>query len=121
MVKACILHLLQLSMVNAYILYCYNTPKKERMTHLKFCLAVARVLLEEAQPVPAVRYQRPPAAANVPLRLTGRHFPEPAGGRPDCSDRAVTEQQGTGSRHSGSARHARSLCAYIRVLNATTH
>ena len=85
-------------MVNAYILYCYNTPKKEHMTHLKFRLAVARALLEEAQPVPALRYQPPPAAANVPLRLTGRHFPEPAGGRPDCkvcSDRAAGNRKQT--------------------------
>ena len=96
--KRAFFHLLELNMVNAYILYCYNTPKKARMTHLKFHLAVARVLLEEAQPVPALRYQPPPAAANVPLRLTGRHFPEPAGARPDCkvcSDRAAGHRKQT--------------------------
>ena len=78
------LHLLELTMVNALILYCFNTPKKERMAHLKFSLDIASALLESAQPVPALRYQPSPAAAVVPLRLTGRHFPEPAAGRPDC-------------------------------------
>ena len=51
-----------------------------------------------AYPVPALRYQPPPGAANVPLRLTGHHFPEPAGGRPDCkvcSDRAAGKRKQT--------------------------
>ena len=84
--------------LHAYILYCYNTPKKERITHLKFRLDVAKALLEAAHPVPALRYQPPPDVANVPLRLTGRHFPEPAGGRPDCkvcSDRAAGKRKQT--------------------------
>ena len=34
--KRAFFHLLELAMVHAYILYCFNTPKKERMTHLKF-------------------------------------------------------------------------------------
>ena len=96
--KRAFFHLMELTMVNAYILYCYNTPKKERITHLKFRLDVAKALLEAAHPVPSLRYQPPPGAANVPLRLTGRHFPEPAGGRPDCkvcSDRAAGKRKQT--------------------------
>ena len=94
--KRVFLHLMELTMVNTYILYCYNTPKKERITHLKFRLDVAKALLEAVHPVPALRYQPPPDAANVVLRLTGCHFPEPAGGRPDCkvcSDRAAGKRK----------------------------
>ena len=39
--KRAFFHLMEPTMVNAYILYCYSTPKKERMTHLKFRLDVA--------------------------------------------------------------------------------
>lgn len=45
--KRAFFHLLEL-MVNAYILYWYNTPKKEHMTHLEFALAVACALLGNA-------------------------------------------------------------------------
>ena len=92
------IHLIELAMVNAYALYCYNTPKNERLTHLGFRLAVATSLLSIAQPIPAPRYLPSPAAANVPLRLMGHHFPEPAGGRPDCkvcSDRATGKRRPT--------------------------
>ena len=67
-------YLMELTMVNAYTLYCYNTPKKERITHLKLRLDVAKALMEAAHPVPALCYQPPSDAANVPLRLTGRHW-----------------------------------------------
>jgi len=96
--KQAFFHLMELTMVNAYILYCYNTPKKEHMTHLEFALAVARALLDDAHPLPALRYQPPPAAADLPLRLTGRHFPEPAGSCPDCkicSDRQAGNRKQT--------------------------
>ena len=95
--KRAFLHLLELTMVNAYIIYCFNTPKKERMAHLKFRLDIASALLESAQAVPALRYQSPAAAA-VPLRLTGCHFPEPAAGRPDCkvcTDRTAGKRKQT--------------------------
>ena len=39
--KRAFFHLMEMTMVNAYILYCYNTPKKERITHLKIRLDVA--------------------------------------------------------------------------------
>ena len=110
---------MELTMVNAYILYCYNTPNKQRMTHLEFALAVARALLDDAHPLPALRYQPPPAAADLPLRLTGRHFPEPAGGRPDCKS-AVTDKLEIGSRHSGSVRRVRLLCVSIPALSVIT-
>ena len=117
MVEASALPLMKLTMVNANILYCYNTPKKERITHLKFRLDVAKALMEAAHPVPALRYQPPPDAANIPLRLTGRHFPEPAGGRPDCkvcSDRAAGKRKQTQWQ-----RCVKLLCVSTHVLNAT--
>ena len=110
---------MELTVVNAYILYCYNTPKKERMTHLEFALAVARALLDDAHLLPALQYQPPPAAADLPLRLTGRHFPEPAGGRPGCkvcSDRQLE----IGSRHSGRVRCVRLLCVSVPALSVIT-
>ena len=96
--KRVFFHLIELAMVNAYILYCYNTPKREQLTHLRFRLAVASSLLCDAQPIPPPQHIPSPAAANVPLRLTGRHFPEPAGGRPDCkvcSDRMTGKRKQT--------------------------
>ena len=47
---------MELTVVNAHILYVYNTPKKERIMHLKFWLDVAKALLEAAHPVPALRF-----------------------------------------------------------------
>ena len=32
--KHAFFHLIELAMMNAYILYCYNTPKREQLTHL---------------------------------------------------------------------------------------
>ena len=96
--KRAFFHLFELAMVNAYMLYCYNTPKREQLTHLRFRLAVASSLLCDAQPIPPPQYVPSPAAANVPLRLTGRHFPEPAGGHPDCkvcSDRMTGKRKQT--------------------------
>ena len=96
--KRAFFHLIELAMVNAYILYCYNTPKREQLTHLQFRLAVASSLLCDAQPIPPPQHIPSPAAANVPLRLTGRHFPEPTGGRPDCkvcSDRMTGKRKQT--------------------------
>ena len=96
--KRAFFHLIELAMVNAYILYCCNTPKREQLTHLRFRLAVASSLLCDAQPIPPLQHIPSPAAANVPLRLTGRHFPEPAGGRPDCkvcSDRMTGKRKQT--------------------------
>ena len=99
----------------AYILYCYSTPKTERITHLKFRLYIAKALLEAAHPVPELRYQPPPDAANVPLRLTGRRFPELAGGRPDCKDRAAGKRKQT----RWSVIHIKWLCVHTHALNAT--
>ena len=53
----------------------------------------------------------------VPLRLTGRHFPEPAGGRPDCkvcSDRVAGKRKQTQWQ-----RCVKLLCVSTHVLNAT--
>ena len=85
-------------MVNAYTVYCYNNPKKkERLTHLRFRLAVATALLQSSEPAPVQRHL-PVAPEGLPLRLTGRHFPEPAGGQPDCkvcSDRGEKRRKQT--------------------------
>ncbi len=104
--KRAFFRLMELAMVNAYILYCYNHPnKRERLTHLRFRLEVATALLETTRPTP-VHHHIPIAPDGLPLRLTGRHFPEPAGGRPDCkvcSDRGGKRRK----QHSGSAKLAR--------------
>ena len=114
--KRAFLHLMEPTMVNAYILYCYSTPKKERMTHLKFRLDVASRgsssstcsyitnLLLMLQTFPsdslAVTSQNPLVAV-----LTAKSV--------------VTEQQGKGNRLSGSVRHVKWLCVYTHALNAT--
>ena len=102
-----IFHPFELAVVNTYTLYCYNTPKREQLTHLRFRQAVASSLLCDAQPIPPPQYVPSPATANVPLRLTGRHFPEPAGGHPDCKI--------------CSDKHAEFHCVYTHVSSVTTH
>ncbi len=93
--KRAFFHLMELAMVNAYLLYRHNTPnKKERMSHLQFRLAVATGLLHTTLPTPI---QRPLTVSGegLPLRPTRRHFPEPAGGWPDCR---VCSDRGSGKR-----------------------
>ena len=75
--KRVFFHLLDISLVNAYLLYCSVTPSKQRLSHMDFRLAVASGLIENTDSTPspvAVQVD----AASTPMRLVGHdHFPEP--------------------------------------------
>ena len=98
--KRAFFHLMEVAMVNAYIVYCKSTPTK-RLSHLEFRIAVATGLLQTLEaPTPARPLSSP---SEAPLRLTnvGMHFPEPAHGRPDCkvcSDRSTGNRKQTNSQ-----------------------
>ena len=65
-------HLLEVSIVNAYLLYCMLLPPRQQLSHLDFRLALACHLLSSfLPPTPA---QNAHVADSTPLRLTGRHF-----------------------------------------------
>ena len=97
--KRVFFHLLDVTLVNAYLLYCFVTPLRQRMPHLEFRLSVASGLIARSElstnpiplppPPPPVRQ----SARSNPARLIGRdHFPEPTVGKQDCkvcSSRAV--------------------------------
>ena len=83
--KRVFFHLIDLSIVNAWILY--NIAAEKQMTHLDFWLAIAKELLEEHTPQPEKRYC---VNQELPLRLTERPFSEripkttPSSGRLKC-------------------------------------
>ena len=80
--KRVFLHLFEVSLVNAYILYCTLLPPKQRLSHLDFRLAVASHLLDSFIS-PSTQHAR--RADDNPLRLTGRHFlGQYDKGYPDC-------------------------------------
>ena len=80
-------HLLDLSIVNANILY--NEVADKAMTQLDFSVALARSLLEGHRPKTAQRYYTMDRES-LPMRLSERPIPEripsdtPHGGRPQC-------------------------------------
>ena len=84
--KCVFLHLLDLSVVNASILYNIASPKP--LSQLEFRLAVVAGLLKDHPAHMDKRHLVP--ASQLPLRLTERAFPEPIptdtpyGGRPQC-------------------------------------
>ena len=65
-------HLLDLSIVNASILY--NQVSSKQMSHLEFRLAVVKSLLEDHKPQTSNRQGAP--NSELPLRLTERPFSE---------------------------------------------
>ena len=69
--KRVFLHLFEVSLVNAYILYCTLLPPKQRLSHLDFRISVASYLLRTFAS-PSTRHVHP--TDDNPLRLTGRHF-----------------------------------------------
>ena len=81
--KRVIFHLLDISLVNAYLLYCSVVPSKHRFSHMDFRLAVVSGLIENTNwtlSLVAVLVD----AASTPMRLVGcDHFPEPGKTR-DC-------------------------------------
>ena len=81
--KRVFFHLLDISLVNAYLLYCSVTPSKQRLSHMDFRLAVASGLIENTDSTPSTVAMQVDAAS-TPMRLVGRdHFPEPGKTR-DC-------------------------------------
>ena len=76
--KRLFFHLLDVSLVNAYLAYCSVTPGPRRLSHMDFRLAVATGLVEKCREVQVERPLPLPDASHVPTRLVGRdHFPEP--------------------------------------------
>ena len=76
-------HLIDTTIVNAYILYKESTQSTRKLTHVNFRVELAKGLLQQAgHDVEALSHnQTTPSARRVeaippPLRLTGRHFPE---------------------------------------------
>ena len=70
--KRVFFHLFEVTIVNAYILYCTLLPHKQRLSHLDFRLAVASHLLSSFFPPTPSRNAH--TTDSNPLRLTGRHF-----------------------------------------------
>ena len=84
--KRVFFHMLDLTLVNAHILY--NTTNSTKQSQLDFRIAVAEGLLQgHTRPTPT-HYTAP--QVTLPLRLSERAFPEPipketpCGGRPQC-------------------------------------
>ena len=102
--KCVFFHMLDVTLVNAYILY-YKTAVGKPMSHLDFLISVARGL------VTAGEAEIPDSASSVlgcPMRLMGHnHFPEPAGGMPDC---VVCS-----NRHSGKRKRTSYRCCSCKV------
>ena len=86
-------HLIDLAIVNAYILYLLSPCSGRRLTHAQFRIELAKQLLMETVEESTAEQQRGPHSNPNPpsSRLTGRHFPgkvsPTASGRqsrPDC-------------------------------------
>ena len=80
--KRVFFHLVNVSLVNAYLIYCKVTTGR-RLTHMDFRLEVAEGLIERSGAVRALP-ETPGDAMHLPVRLVGRdHYPEPSKTR-DC-------------------------------------
>ena len=96
--KRIFFHMLDVTLVNAYILYNKSNTGK-LLSHMDFRIAVAKGLIastgKEEQTCQSV-------VTNCPTRLIGHnHFPEPGGGKPDCrvcSNRAGGKRKQTSYR-----------------------
>lgn len=79
--KRVFFHLLEVSLVNSYIIYSSSNPL-HKLTHLDYVIAVASGVLEKT----GLQQEASEAAtSNQPMRLVGRdHFPEPSGRKGDC-------------------------------------
>ena len=91
--KRVFFHMLDLSLVNAHLLYLASGNK---LTQLEFRQSIAKSLLVDFE---RQRGHRTPRAPDTPLRLTeARPFlePTPQGTRPDCR---VCSNRGAGERH----------------------
>lgn len=95
--KRVFFHLLDVSIVNAHIMY--NEVSSKKMTQLDFRIAVAKGLTEGQER----SFRRRSTQSSEHLRLTERAFPElmPGDARPDCR---VCSDRATGHRHQTSYR-----------------
>ena len=80
--KRVFFHMVDVTLVNAYILY-YTVTTGKCLSHLNFRIAVAKGLLAQTDAeIPTTSN----FSADTPARLFGHnHFPEPADGRHDCT------------------------------------
>ena len=84
--KKAFFFLLEVSIVNSYVLYCNKNPNtKTRYTHLKYCTELANDLLVVAG-VECTRRSLGPLQSDLSpaARLTERHFMEKTGAQRDC-------------------------------------
>ena len=71
--KRIFFHMVDTTLVNAYIMYIESTPA-HCLSHMDFQLDVARPLINEQSNICSVHA----TPQDVPLRLSGRHFPVPS-------------------------------------------
>ena len=92
--KRAFFHLLDLALVNSYVLY-KAVNKTSKMKQLQFRLSVAKSLTEGLE---RPRHCHHPPELDLPTRLTERAFPEPIpeSKRADCR---VCSVRGVGQRH----------------------
>ena len=91
-------HLLETSIVNAYVMYTESTQSARKLSHVNFRIELAKGLLQQAGEEIDVSSQFASRCEAVPppLRLTGRHFPEvprTATGRPAQLECVVCSKQ----------------------------
>lgn len=96
-------HLIEIAIVNAYIMYLVTPHTGKRMTHKEFRVQLAKELLLDTIPEEE-RCRGPHSSPNPPsFRLTGRHFPAKVGqtpsGRPSQPDCVVcSRKKGNGRK-----------------------
>ena len=76
-------HLIDTTIVNAYILYSQSTQSSRKLTHVNFRIELAKGLFQQADEEiealsidPSSQSGSRSEAVPPPLRMTGRHFPE---------------------------------------------
>ena len=83
--KRVFFHLIDTTIVNAYILYSQSTQSSRKLTHVNFRIELAKGLLQQAgeeiealSTDPRLQSGTRSDAIPPPLRMVGRHFPEKA-------------------------------------------
>ena len=81
--KRVFFHLIDTTIVNAYILYSQSTQSSRKLTHVNFRIELAKSLFQQAGEEiealsidPSLQSGSRSEAVLPPLRMTGRHFPE---------------------------------------------
>ena len=81
--KRVFFHLIDTTIVNAYILYSQSTQSSRKLTHVNFRIELAKGLFQQAGEEiealsidPSLQSVSRSEAVPPPLRMTGRHFPE---------------------------------------------